>query len=234
MRLSPILLIHISAGTIGLFSGAAAISFRKGSRRHAVAGNVFVLSMLTMATSATYLAVIKFQVSNILGGILAFYMVATAWATVRRKGETGIFDLAGLLVVLAVGATEVTFGLEAAHSQTGLKYGYPAGIHFVSAFVALLSAAGDVRMLWRGGVFGVHRIARHLWRMCYGLFIASGSLFLGQQQVFPAFLRNAGVLFVPAFLPLILMIFWLIRVRFANAYQKVSMPRGGNICSLPT
>jgi hypothetical protein len=36
----------------------------------------------------------------------------------------------------------------------------------------LLAAAGDLRMLLRGGLFGAQRIARHLWRMCFGLFIA--------------------------------------------------------------
>jgi len=32
----------------------------------------------------------------------------------------------------------------------------------------LLAAAGDIRMLVRGGVFGAKRIVRHLWRMCFG------------------------------------------------------------------
>jgi hypothetical protein len=74
----------------------------------------------------------------------------------------------------------------------------------------------------RGGVYGAPRIVRHLWRMCFGLFIATGSLFLGQQQVFPAFLRKTNVLFVPALLPLLSLIFWLFRVRFTNAYKKQS------------
>jgi hypothetical protein len=43
---------------------------------------------------------------------------------------------------------------------------------------------------------------------------AAAMVFLGQQQVFPAALRKTAVLFVPAMLPLILMIFWLVRVRF--------------------
>jgi hypothetical protein len=47
----------------------------------------------------------------------------------------------------------LTYGLEAAHSQTGLKFGYPAALYFVWASVALLSAAGDAGMLARGGVF---------------------------------------------------------------------------------
>ena len=53
-----------------------------------------------------------------------------------------------------------------------------------TASIPLLAAIGDLRMLLRGGISGTSRITRHLWRMCYGLFIATGSFFLGQQQVF--------------------------------------------------
>ena len=52
MRYSPILIAHICAGTIGLVSGTAAMSFRKGSTRHVLAGKVFVASMLVMAVGA--------------------------------------------------------------------------------------------------------------------------------------------------------------------------------------
>jgi hypothetical protein len=48
-----------------------------------------------------------------------------------------------------------------------------------------MGAAGDIRMLTRGGIAGRERITRHLWRMSFGLYIATGSFFLGQQQVSP-------------------------------------------------
>jgi hypothetical protein len=38
MSYSPILIAHIFAGTIGLLSGTAAMSFRKGSPSHVLAG----------------------------------------------------------------------------------------------------------------------------------------------------------------------------------------------------
>ena len=95
-----------------------------------------------------------------------------------------------------------------------------AGMYFFLGSVALLSAAGDVRMLWHGGVSGAQRIARHLWRMCFALFIASSSLFLARPQLFPALLRKTGIVFLLGVLPLILMIFWLVRVLFTNAFAK--------------
>jgi uncharacterized membrane protein len=236
MRFSPILVLHISAGIIAILSGAAALSFRKGSPRHALAGKVFVISMLTMAAGAVYLAVLKHQNNNVGGGVLTFYLVATAWVTAKRRdGETSIFDWVALLVPLWAGIGGWINGLEAVHSPTGSKYGVPAGMHFFLGSVMLLAAAGDVRMLLRGGVFGAQRIVRHLWRMCFGLFIATGSFFLGQgSKVFPAFILKTNVLFIPAILPLILLIFWLFRVRFTDAYKGKSMPRGADVYSLPT
>jgi len=124
-------------------------------------------------------------------------------------------------------------GLELVHSHTWSKDGVPTGMHFFMGSVMLLAAAGDIRMLVRGGVFGAKRIVRHLWRMCFGFFIATGSFFLGQQQVFPAWLRGSSVLFIPALSPLVLLIFWLFRLRFTNAYKRMSMPRGDDVFSLP-
>ncbi len=228
MRL-PLLIFHVCAGIMGILSGAAAMTFRKGSPRHEAAGRIFVIAMMAMSSSAVYLALMKHQMNNVFGGILAFYLVVTAWLTARRKdGETSIFDWGALAVPLAVGARMLVYGLEAAKSQKGSIGGVPAGMFFFLGSVAVLAAAGDIRMLARGGVFGAKRVVRHLWRMCFSFFIATGSFFLGQQQVFPAAWRGSVVLFVPALLPLALLIFWLFRVWFTNrgcaAFGKQSLP----------
>jgi uncharacterized membrane protein len=222
MQISPLLVLHIGGGIAGILSGAVAMTFRKGSRGHVVAGRVFVMAMLSMSAAGAYLAFMKSQTGNLMGGVMTFYMVATAWATARRKdGETSIFDWGALVMALAFGAVAVTFGLQAVHNQTE----YSPAVYFIWGSVALMSAAGDIRMLVRGGVFfGAQRIVRHLWRMCLALFIASGSFFLGQQKVFPTSLRGLKVWFVPAFLPLILMIFWLLRVWFTKAYKRTASP----------
>jgi hypothetical protein len=218
---SALLPLHIVAGTLGMLSGFVAVFLLKGSRRHAVAGRVFVIAMLILSASGVYMAIMKSQPGNILGGTLTFYLVATAWMTARRReGKPGILDWGALLVVLAVTVSQLTFGLEAVLSQTGLKFGYPAWPYFFMGSVALFATVGDVRMLVRGGVSGTQRLARHLWRMCFALFIAAASIFLAREEIFPALLRKAGVLSFLSFLPLMLMIFWLIRVRFAKAYKS--------------
>lgn len=208
-----ILVFHICGGVIGILAGAVAMSFRKGSRWHGVAGNVFFVAMLAMGFSAAYLG-------NVIGGLLACYLVATAWLTARRRNaETNIFDWAAFLFALTVGVLMVVHGVRVVTGAVAPKPGVPTGMFFFLGFVALLAASGDVRMLVRG-VFGRQRIARHLWRMCFSFFIATGSFFLGQQQVFPKAWRGAAVWFVPALLPLAAMIFWLVRIRFPRAYRS--------------
>jgi hypothetical protein len=207
-----------------MLSGFVAVFLLKGSRRHGLAGTVFVIAMLCLSASGVILATVKSQPGNILGGTLTFYLVATAWITARRReGEPGILDWGAFLVVLALAAVEVTCGTEAAMSPTGLKYDYPPGPYFFMGSVALLAVVGDVRMLVRRGISGTARIARHLWRMCFALFIAASSIFLARQQIFPAVLRRTGVLLLLSFLPLMLMVFWLVRVRITKADTRKPM-----------
>ncbi len=221
MLFSPLLPVHISAGVVGILSGTAAMSFCKGSSRHALAGKVFVAAMLALGASAVYLALMKHQTSNVLGGTFAFYLVTTAWLTARRKdGETSIFDWVALLIPLVIGVALWVSGLEVVFGHAKPANGVPLGMYFFLGSVILLAAAGDIRMLLRGGVFGAKRIVRHLWRMCFGFFVATGSFFLGQQQVFPVWLRGSPVLFIPALLPLVLLIFWVFRVWFSGSYRK--------------
>jgi hypothetical protein len=230
MPYSPILLVHISAGTLGLLSGTAAILFRKGSPRHARAGRVFVVAMLTMASVAVYLAIVRHQPSNFGGGMFTFYLILTAWLTARRKdGETARFDWVLLLIPLALGILNWMNGIAIVRSGVGSPDGVPVGMTFFLGSVMLLAAAGDVRMLVGGGVVEARRIARHLWRMCFGLFIAAGSFFLGPsnrplrllsaaglgQHLSPA-LFSTSVYLILTILPLILLVYWLVRVRFTD------------------
>jgi uncharacterized membrane protein len=218
MRVSPILAFHICSGVLGLLAGAVAICARKGSHLHKRSGNVFVLSMLGLAGSGICLALAKSETGNMLGGALTFYLVATAWMTARRRDlQTGLLDWAAMLIVAGVAGFTLTYAIEATRSPSHMVHEYTAGPYLFLGSVAAVALAGDVRLLIEGGIAGTRRVARHLWRMCLALFIASASIFLARQQVFPTVLRRTGVLFVLSFLPLLLMAFWLVRVRLTRA-----------------
>jgi hypothetical protein len=137
-----------------------------------------------------------------------------------------------LLIPLALGTLTWMNGLKVESSGASSQDGVPVGMTFFMGSVMLLAGAGDVRMLLRGGVLGAKRIAWHLWRMCFGLFIAAGSFFLGPsnrplrllstvgvgQHLSPA-LFSTTLYLILTVLPLIMLVFWLVRVRFPNAYK---------------
>ncbi len=220
------LILHIGGGSLGLVSGTAALAFRKGGRWHRMAGTVFFVSMLTMSAVAAIVAPFTARPSNTVGGLFTFYLVTTAWVTVRRReGEVGVFEVgAFLLGVGAVAAGLALIGL-AARDPARILGGQPALALYIVVAIMALAAALDLKVILRGGVSGARRIARHLWRMCLGLFIATSSFFLGQQQVFPAPLRGSPVLAVLAVAPLAAMIFWLAQARFTNRFK----PTGGGL-----
>src|SRR3954454_7289949 len=102
MNYSPLLIVHILGGILGFLSGSAALVVRKGSRLHRMTGDMFVVSMLSMTASGALLALMRSQRFNVLAGVFTFYLVATAWLTVKRKErETGLLELGLLLTALA-------------------------------------------------------------------------------------------------------------------------------------
>lgn len=221
-----LLILHVGGGIIGLLSGAAAMVLRKGSRWHARLGNVFVIAMTGMGLCGSALALRKNQMNNVAGGLLTAYMVATAWMTARRReNETSAWDSLALAGALAVAGVILTLGVKVVRNPAIFGDGVPAGMYFVMGGIALLSATGDLRMLVRGGIEGRGRLVRHLWRMCFALFIATGSFFLGQQQVFPAWLRGSITLTVLALIPLPLMIFWLAWVWLGKGSKRIAPRR---------
>lgn len=225
--MSPLMVFHVAAGTAGVLSGALALGFRKGSRRHRVAGLVFAVSMLAMSASGAFVAgFVRPSRLNVIAGLLTFYLVATGWSAVRRRpGRTDGWDVAGLLLALAVGTTGLAFAWGAARRGSTAT----AVACAIFGSVALLLAAFDARMLRRGGVSGAQRIARHLWRMGLALWIAVASLFLGQARVFPAALREAHVLPVPVLVVAAVVVFWLCRVLFAGANSVAAARPSGRI-----
>jgi uncharacterized membrane protein len=227
--LAALTIFHIAAGGFGLAAGGTALLARKGARLHRTAGNVFFVSMLLMSASGASLAVLKPAAAafNVVIATLTFYLVATAWATVLREERTvGAFERSAFGAAVAIGAGGLVLGFLAARSASGsTSDGIPAFLYFFFGGAALLAAALDASVILRRGVSGAQRIARHLWRMCFALLIASIAFFIGQgAKVFPLPVREAKIFFlpvlaVPVILVLVMMLFWLVRVLATRWYK---------------
>ena len=97
----------------------------------------------------------------------------------------------------------------------------PAFPFFMFGVVGLLAGIGDVRSMRSGALRGVRRIARHLWRMSFALFIAALSFFIGQAQVFPKPIRIMPLLALPVLAVLLTMLYWLWRVRVRRSLRGI-------------
>lgn len=243
MTYSPILILHICTGIIGVFSGFMALFVRKGSRLHKRSGDVFVISMMIMGASGALAAFLKSQRFNVFAGAFTFYLVATAFLTVRTSTRaTRRVQTTLTLIALALGATAFVFAWQAAHAGKVVKPGSWVG-YVIFGLIASSSAGGDVRMLIRGGYSGVQRLTRHIWRMGFGLFIAGGSFFLGtagdpvmrksglRATLFPKEIRAMHLPDVPVIIIVVLTIFWLFRIRFSKTYKKAEVSSGPDVAT---
>jgi hypothetical protein len=166
--------------------------------------------MAVMAVSAAILG-------NVGGGLMTLYFVVTAWMTVRTPSRwTRGVTAAGCVYAVAFSILTAREGVKAYNSPSGFVDGAPYGMLFFLAIVILLAAAGDVRMLQGGMPRGGPRLARHLWRMCFALFIAAGSFFSIKARV-AAVLPEPFTTPLMRALPILLvfgaMFYWLWRVR---------------------
>ena len=221
--------IHIIAGLIAIVAGFVALYALKGAKLHRKSGMIFVYAMVILSLTGAVIAALEPNVGTALGGVLAFYLVITGLLTFRLR-DVGFqwIDLGAALLALTLGLTYVTFGFEALYSATGRKYGYPPPLYFVLGAVTLLATLGDARMLVRG-IQGPRRLARHLWRMCFAMFIATGSFFLGQAKVFPKPLRIMPLLSLPVLAVLVTMLYWLWRVRIRRSSRGIAGEAGNSV-----
>ena len=214
--MNAVMAIHIAGGMIALASGTLAVAGRKGGRLHARAGTWFLGSMLVLGVTATILAWLQPEPQSGLGGLFTCYFVLTSWVAARRRdGTTGWFERVACAAALGTAVLMAWGGFTGATTPVG------AGPIFILAALCLFAGLLDLKVILRGKLAPAQRISRHLWRMCVAFFIATGSFFLGQQDVMPEAARGSPGLFVLAFAPFAVMAFWLVRLRFAKGIRRL-------------
>ena len=216
------LIFHILAGAVGIISGFIALYVVKGATVHRKSGMVFVYAMLAMSIIGAAMAAFRnvAPAANTPAGIFTAYLVVTGMATVSppafwsRRMDVGL-----MLLGLTFALTNLGFGLATVAGVFGERWmRFP---FFVFGTVGLLAAIGDIRMIRSGMLRGAPRLARHLWRMCFALFIASGSFFLGQAKVIPKPIRIVPLLAVPVVAVLVAMLYWLWRLRVRRPVARL-------------
>jgi len=214
--------IHIAAGGLAIVLGAVALSVKKGGTLHRRSGLLFVYAMLVMSTSAAILALRDGRAGgNVTAALITAYFVGTALTTVRPPSPwTRRINGAALALALGLALVAIVGGVKAVSSLTvspgGVPYRTIAVMSFFLGTVLLLAAIGDLRILRSGPPRGGPRLARHLWRMCFALFIAAGSFFSLRERVatiLPEPFTTGRMRALPILMLFGAMFYWLWRVR---------------------
>jgi hypothetical protein len=220
--MNMLLPIHIAAGVLAIVFGFTALFVKKGGTIHRRGGMLFVYAMLVMGTTASILEFFQnADVGNIAAAILSIYFVGTALTTVRPPSRwTRAINVAALTVAVGLAFAAFAGGVKNVStpglSSGGVPFRTIGVMSFILATVLILAAAGDVRVMRSGIPRGGPRLARHLWRMCFALFIAAGSFFSIRERVakiLPEPFTSGPMRALPILLLFGAMFYWLWRVR---------------------
>jgi uncharacterized membrane protein len=220
--MNMLLPIHIAAGALAIIFGFTALFVKKGGTIHRRGGMLFVYAMVVMGITASMLEFLQGAgVTNLVAALLSIYFVGTALTTVRPPSRwTRVINVAALTVAVGLALAAILGGIKNV-SNPGLS---PGGVpfrtigvmSFVLATALTLAAAGDVRIMRSGPPRGGARLARHLWRMCFALFIAAGSFFSIRERVakiLPEPFTTGPMRLLPIVVLFGMMFYWLWRVR---------------------
>lgn len=209
------LAVHFAGGLVSIVAGTIALSVAKGGRLHKQSGLVFTGGMIVLGLTAAGIGAYEGVPSQVFAGLLAAYLVFTAMTTVKPLAAIGhLVNVALMVLAFGYALASLYGGMIEWLDSTVEVVGRPRVVPpLVIGTVILLAAIGDLRAIRAGGLRGSRRLARHLWRMCFGLFIATGSFFLGQMKFIPEPVRIVPLLLVVAFAPILLLFYWMWRVR---------------------
>jgi hypothetical protein len=222
--------IHIVAGGLAIIFGFVALFVKKGGTIHRRSGMLFVYAMIVMGVTASILEFFQSSsVANLVAAVLSLYFVGTAVTTVRPASSwTRSINAVALTVAVALAIFSIAGGVKGVNtpglSSGGVPFRTIGVMSFILATALLLAAAGDVRVMRSGMPRGGPRLARHLWRMCFAMFIAAGSFFSIRERVariLPEPFTTGPMRALPFLVLFGAMFYWLWRVRRRRALPVV-------------
>ena len=210
--------VHIVSAVLALVFGYVALFAGKGSSLHRKAGMLFVYAMVVMSLTAALIAAVKPDRGSIIAGLLTFYFVLTSLMTVKQLPWHRQISMFAMVWGFVLGLFAIWAGWWLA--QRGRPEAAPM---LIFSALSIGAAIGDWKMLQAGGLQGRARIKRHLWRMCFAMWVAAASFFWGPPNRVPELIRYPLVFPIPVLAPIAVMLYWLWKTRGRRAVRGVTV-----------
>jgi uncharacterized membrane protein len=206
--------IHFWIGCFALVCGAAAFISRKGGRIHCSAGTGFLAAMILLGLSGLWLSLAREILFTVFLSLIALHAVITGWAAARppaglARAVTLGSGTASSLIALGAAMGGAIAAAAPGGALNGLQ---PAAFHTLAAVSAVLSVF-DWRYAFAPAPSRARRLTRHLGRMGFSLFLATGIFFFGNSHVLPAAVRQPLLLSAPVLAVLAWTAVYAIRTR---------------------
>ena len=158
LNISMLMIAHALTGSVTVGSGAAALSLRKGSIAHRIAGRVFVGSMLSMGpvvATGAWLMPGSISSTGILFSVLMIYLVVSAWTTIRDSEHLlSSLDVAAPLLALCIAVAGLSMGLNMSDNPLDTAQGPQKEACYFFAALASVAMLLDINNLRTCGVRG--------------------------------------------------------------------------------
>lgn len=208
---------HFWIGCISIIAGFTAFAARKGNAVHRAAGVIFIVAMVLLTASGLWLSIAREILFTVFLSAIAFHAVATGWAAAALEKPFGRLTtkvspaLSGSIVLGAV------YGdMRAAAAPSGMLNDLPPGAFYTVAGISFFIFVFDIVFVLAEDPAEQRRLTRHLWRMGFSFFLATGIFFFGNNHVLPEMLR------MPVFLsaPVIAVVLWTLFYTFSTRFSK--------------
>ncbi len=208
--------VHFWIGCLALACGLLAFAAPKGGRVHRSAGGVFVAAMILLSLSGLWLSLAREILFTVFLSFIALHAILTGWAAARPA------DTLGRLVTQSAGAASALLslgalsgGIIAAGAPDGALNGLePSAFHVLAAVSAVLCVF-DWRYAMTPAPSRRRRLTRHLGRMGFSMFLATGIFFFGNSHVLPEAARTPALLSAPVLAVVLGTLIYAARTRFA-------------------
>jgi uncharacterized membrane protein len=213
--------LHFWIGCGAIIAGFAAFAARKGEGVHRKAGTLFVVCMGLLAFSGLWLSLVREILFTVFLSAISFHALITGWAAAKSR-----FVLCRWISRLApissglIGLGAVVGGMIAGASPTGLLNDLPPAAFYGLALVSAILCGLDIFYALMSAPALRVRLTRHLWRMGFYFFLATGIFFFGNNQVMPESLRTPWFLALPVLAVVVWTAVYAVRSRFGKAFAN--------------
>ena len=200
-----LLILHIAAGSLSLFTGGLNMILPKGGKRHQKIGRLFVTGMMLTGGSALFMAQIKPNPFLFIIGVFTIYLVGTADRYIKlTQNKPLLIDWVYTLGMFVFGSIFIIWGVITLTKSDGM-----GAVMLVFGSIGLYSVYQDINNYKGEAKHRNYRLLTHIGRMVGGFTATVTAVLVVNAQYIPLNIPAALYWLAPTLIFTPLSIYWI-------------------------